>query len=188
MTYVSQAVAAKTKARDILRTKMATRILERRAVAADAFKAAIKSYANLVSSFTRSDENTTKMTEEREAKRIAFFDALETVPGISDEERADIADAARTAQAANDKADEEDKVSRSKVREEDLKEAADNITEARKELARHDDNLAKLESGEMKVNKEELDALTAELITSGRVEAGQAEEGTEGALEAEEAE
>lgn len=188
MTYVSQAVAAKTKARDILRTQMATRILERLNGAEKTLTDIMRAYVERVAMFARYDKDDVKAEQENTETREEVDLALASVEGLTDKERSDLTAANQKSRdendAANDKRNKEGHEARTKSIEDYLKR----IVSAREEVARHQDNLQKLETGKMKVNKEELDTLTAELIDSGRVEAGEAEEGTEGAVEAEDAE
>lgn len=179
MSYVSQAVAAKNLARDILRTQMAIRIQERLAKAKDEFTAAVKSYANYIASFVTEDADDAKAAADRTATREAFAAALVATPGLTSDELTAIQTQVSEAQSKRDKEDKESSAASAKEREAATKRHLDGIDLARAEVARVTANVAKLESGEMKVDAEELKALANKLIADGKVEAGESDDSTE---------
>lgn len=164
MTYTEAAVAAKEKARDILRTAMAVRIMGRIEDAKAEFISSIKSYANTVVSNGKLEAEAAEAKTKRLEKRDAFTQALGEVEGLTAEDLSLITESVTKAQAENDKKADEDAEADAKYRSERLVEASKAIVEARKEHERNQANLAKLEAGEMKVDKDELDALTSKLL------------------------
>lgn len=156
--------ASQVTARDILRTQMAGRILERIANARNTFITTVKALANLKATHTREEASFAEDAKKRSEKRQQFADALSGIENLSETEAAAVREQVAKQQAEFDQKEQEAADARAKTRAEELKRAEADIEEARKEVARLEDNLAKVNSGEMKVNADELKNLTNELV------------------------
>lgn len=169
--YKASVVAAK----DILRTQMAGRILERIAKASADLITSIRHYAVVMKDQAKlvkdETEKATKRTEEREA----FDDALAATPGITPEELSAAQEALATERAENDKTREDSAKNASEARTKELEDAAKRIADDKTEVTRLQDQLGKVQSGELKVDKEELKTLANELtekaLSEGAVDA-----------------
>lgn len=183
MTYSAQAAAAKAQARDILRTEMAIRIQRRISEAAAALNKIFRHIASVAVSTTEIDADNAKDAAELADERAAEDAALAAIPGITPDELT-----ALQAEVAKERADEDAEAAAAEKRIQEsraevaLSQAKD-IAAARDAVAHAEDNLAKLESGELKVDREKLDALTNKLLEEGRVEAGTATEVAEAEAE-----
>lgn len=187
MTYTESAKQAKGEAKDILRTEMAIRILDRIAEATVAFNSSVKHYATLVVNFAAAAKKRAENVEKQTENRKAYAEALAAVPGVSAEELAAVQATVAKTQASNDTEDGEVTAACTKEESLLLREAAEDIESSREEVTRLQKNLTKLEAGDLPVKKDELDALSQKLIRDGAIVAGhieaEADNGADGAEE-----
>jgi len=167
MSYSKAIEAARVKARDILRTQMAGRIMGRIEGAKQDYLSALKHYVNVLASNARAATKETEEANEVKQKRDDFAQALGSAT-LTDDERGMVTEAIEKQQAENDKRSADDAEMAAKERDARAKAAQDAIADAKATYEHHQDNLKKLESGEMKVNKEDLDALTQELVRADK--------------------
>jgi hypothetical protein len=162
--YSAVATSVKEKARDILRAQMAIRIQDRVQKAKDAVNGAIRHYCQLVVDHNKSEADETEAATKRATKRDAFTQALGSVPGLSADDLSAVTADITADRAEADAQRAEDAKADAKAYAESLVSATTRITDAQEALAHANDNLAKLNAGELKVDLEELKALATKLV------------------------
>lgn len=174
MSYASQATTAKRIARDILRSQMAIRIQERVSKARAVYLATLRNLANVLEDHKLEDKRLATTDAETTARET--FDMrrqiLGALPVVTDEATlreltAAIDESEAAAAEARKLADD----AAEKRRADEIERATNQVEEAKKNLDHHLENLAKVESGELKVSKDDMLALANKLIEEGRVPA-----------------
>lgn len=172
MSYASQATTAKRIARDILRSQMAIRVQERVSKARAAYTATLRNLANIIEDHKAEDKHVESSNDEASAAET--FDLrrqiLGELPVVTDEATLreltkEIDEAEANAATLRKEAAE----AAAKRRAREIEHATNHVDEAKKELDHHLENLAKIESGDLKVSKDEMLALANKLIEEGRV-------------------
>lgn len=169
MNYDKIALAAKNLARDILRSQMLARIQSRLEKAQGALNSAIRTAAKHAVDRAEEDKKKAEDDQKRADRRKAFAEALTSVATVSADELSAAQAAVKETYDEADKnaADEAKSVAAARA-DQDATDAK-NIQLAREEVARLAQVLADANAGKIKVDAEELSALTAKLIEDGRV-------------------
>ena len=171
MDYTVIASEAKTKARDILRAQMAIRIQERVQKTQDSIVKAVRHYAKLVVDAAEAATEKAETDAKLAARRDAFGQAIGNVPGVSANDLTLVTkaiEAERTERDA-DKAKEAEEDTKAQVKR--IENAAKDIIDAQTEFTHANDNLTKLNRGDLKVDMEELKAIANKLIEEERAQA-----------------
>ena len=173
MTNTEIAIKAKAMAKGILHSQMAVRIQGRLSNAEEALKTALKSLVRTVSSNKATVKKLVENFDKAMTARDADRQAIGQVDGLSEAEAVMLADAFDAETAELKKNHEQALEREEKESTADLKQASEDVAEARKEVARYTEFLRKLDAGEaddaLKVSLDDLKALTNRLIEEGRV-------------------
>lgn len=168
--YEAAFKAAMTAAKDILRTQMAGRVLERIEKAKGEVTAAIRAYADIIRNQNKAKKARAEEDTKRNENRDAFTQAFGEIEGV---DAADL-EAARAAvdaeRAESDKNREEEDKQRSEAEQKSRDAAKKRIEDAKAEVARLTTKLDDVHSGKEKVNKDELKTLANELVEKSLTE------------------
>ena len=166
MNYAEIATRAKAQARDILRAQMAIRIQDRYTGAKRTLVNALREKAHLLASFSKADKKQLKADEDDAAEDFLF---AAVVAEFDVTDAALVNEAMAEELAAEAETRRQFDIEREDARGRQLETAEANIVTAREALTHVEENLVKLEAGELKVDKDALKDLANQLITEGRV-------------------
>src|ERR1017187_7341277 len=133
MSYQTQAAAAKSMARDILRTEMALRIQERATKAQAALTSAVKNLVAVTADQVKQAARIVKMRADDDAEIAAYGQALGTIEGLTPDEITAVSAelATEAARLVTERSENDEAIAKSNA--DQIKHAQDKIDAARAE-------------------------------------------------------